>query len=256
MKGEKGCLLGRPEIVKLGILQRPEVSAVSRRPEELFSKIFEGMGCLKEPYKIELRPDAAPYAISCPRRIAIPLLEKTKAKLETMAAGAQPLIRRIEKPAEWCAPVVVIPKADEDIRLCVDYSKLNAFVIRPRLQLPAVYESLAKIPLTENVVFSIRDAKQGYWKVPLHPESQELTTFLTPFGRYCWNRLPMGLSSAGEYYQSQMQAIIGEIPGVTIYQDDIVIHGQNNSQHDERLMLVLERLLNAGIRLNRKKCHI
>jgi len=84
IKGKKGCLLGRPDILKLGILPQPTVYSVSAKPEIQCEKIFDGMGCLKGTYKIELRADAQPFAIACPRRMPIPLLEKTEAKLNAI----------------------------------------------------------------------------------------------------------------------------------------------------------------------------
>jgi len=252
LRNEQGCLLGRPEILQLGILQRPSVQEIRQSPEDRFAAIFEGMGRTAEPYKIELRENAKPYAVSCPRRISIPLRAKTKEKLDQMEADQ--LIRRIDKATEWCAPIVVLPKSDGDIRFCVDYTQLNPYVIRPRLQLPAVDECLADVG--NNTVFSVLDAKQGYWQIPLHKKSQELTTFLTPFGRYCWNRLPMGLSSSGEFYQRRMSTLLAGIPGTTVYLDDVLVVGRSVQEHDERLSLVLERLYQGGIRLNKAKCRI
>jgi len=183
--------------------------------------------------------------------VPIPLLEKTEAKLNAMVE--EQLIRRIESATEWCAPLVVVPKRDGDVRICVDYSELNEYVIRPRQQQPAVDECLTRHG--NDTVSSVLDAKQGFWQVPLHKDSQEIT-FLTPFGRFCWNRLPMGLSSSGEFHQRQMQLLLAGIPGVVSYLDDVLVSGSTVEEHDKCLRTVLERLFEGGILLNKQKCQI
>ena len=52
------------------------------------------------------------------------------------------------------------------------------------------------------------DAIKGYWQVPLAEKSQELTTFITPWGRYKYLRAPMGLSSTGDKYNLLMDAAV------------------------------------------------
>ena len=57
-------------------------------------------------------------------------------------------------------------------------------------------------------VFSILDAKNGFWHVKLDEESSHLTTFHTPFGHYHWCRMPFGISSAPEVFQRRMHELI------------------------------------------------
>ena len=57
--------------------------------------------------------------------------------------------------------------------------------------------------------------------------ASDLTKFMTPFGRYRFNRLPFGLSCAPEMFQRAMVRIFGDIPGVYIYFDDILIGAKN-----------------------------
>lgn len=77
---------------------------------------------------------------------------------------------------------------------------------------------------------------------------------MTPFGRYCFNKLPFGISSAPEVYQKRMNLILEGLPGFVGLINDILVHGQNQAEHDARLAAVLKRLAEHGVTLNPDKC--
>nr|XP_037270156.1 uncharacterized protein LOC119161741 [Rhipicephalus microplus] len=85
-------------------------------------------------------------------------------------------------------------------------------------------------------------------------DSQELTMFITPFGRYCFCRLPFGITSAPEYFQKQMARMLEGQEGVANMIDDILVFGRTREEHDARLSQVLSRLAKAGLTLNQDKC--
>ena len=93
--------------------------------------------------------------------------------------------------------------------------------------------------LSDNTVFSSLDAARGFWQIPLDSECVKLTTFITLFGRYCFNRLPFGITSAPEIFLEGLE-------GVVVYMDDILVYGSNMKEHDERL--------SNGLKLNDSKC--
>ena len=102
--------------------------------------------------------------------------------------------------------------------------------------------------------FSKLDANSGFYQVKLDSGSAKLTTFITPFGRYCYKRLPMGISCAPEYYMRKMSHIADNLPGVLCLMDDICVYGKDQNQHDERLQKLLEVLQLEGVTLNVEKC--
>ena len=176
-------LLGRPAIESLGLVQRIEsISSNSDCIPVQYPLLFEGLGKLEGEYKIELMEGAKPYALTTPRRIAIPLLPQVKAELERMEAMG--VITRVDVPTEWCAGMVVVPKSEDHVRICVDLTRLNESVCRERHPLPVVEQILAQICGAK--YFSKLDANSGFWQIPLSPESSLLTTFITPFGRFCF----------------------------------------------------------------------
>ncbi len=91
-------------------------------------------------------------------------------------------------------------------RICVDLKPLDVSVMREVHPIPNVDESLAKLSGAQ--IFSKLDANSGFRQIPLAKESRPLTTFITPFGRYCFNKLPFGISSAPELFQRRMNEIL------------------------------------------------
>ncbi|UYV63703.1 K02A2.6-like [Cordylochernes scorpioides] len=213
----------------------------SLNPFEEYPKIFTGLGTLQGSYTIKLKDESRPHAIYTPRRIPIPLLNKTKEQLDQM------------QPTDWCAPMVIVPKpSSNDLRICVDLTALNKFVKREHYPIPSVEYTLAQMGGAK--LFSKLDANSGFWQIPLSEESSGLTTFLTPFGRYRFKRLPFGISSAPEVFQRKMSNLLESQSGVNCHMDDIVIWGATQEEHDERLRCVLRKLQDSGLALNKEKC--
>ena len=119
-------------------------------------------------------------------------MDAVKAELNnTVESG---VIRSVTEPTGWCAAVVPVIKKTGGVRICVDLKQLNTAVRREHHILP----SLEHIPpkLAESKMFSTLDAASGFWQIPIDEDSQLLTTFITPFGRYAFCRLPLGNSFA------------------------------------------------------------
>ena len=144
------------------------------------------------------------------------------------------------------------PEEQMSVRICVDYKNLNACLKRESFQMPVFEELTAQF--AGATVFSKLDAAAGFYQIPLAPESQPLTTFMTPFGRYMFRRLPMGCNIAPEVYQRNVQELLEGLDGVAVYMDDVVVYGEDLKSHDTRLQNVLDRMQGAGLKLNRDKC--
>ena len=177
-------LLGRPAIESLQIMQRVQgIVSGKLNPIEQFPSLFQGLGKMQGQYTIKLQEGAKPYALSTPRHVGIPLLKPVKAELEHMEKLG--VISKVSEPTQWCAGMVVVPKPDGQVRICIDLTRLNDSVCRERHPLPAVDSTLAQLAGAK--LFSKLDANYGFWQIPLSPESIPLTTFITPFGRFCFN---------------------------------------------------------------------
>ncbi|KAJ8522852.1 hypothetical protein ON010_g17644 [Phytophthora cinnamomi] len=96
----------------------------------------------------------------------------------------------------------------------------------------------------------------GYFARYLAQESRSATAFCLQFGKYQFKRLPTGISTALDEYQSCMERILGDLPFAIVYLDDILIFSENAVDHVEHLRIVFERLRQYDVTLNAKKCHI
>ena len=243
-------LLGLPAIQSLHLLS--QVDAIEAPILGQYPGVFEGLGTFPATFKIQLDPGAKPSAIFTPRNVPIPLRKKVEEELSRMESLG--VISPANKSTPWCAGMVVVPKKSGSVRICVDFRKLNESVLRETHPLPKVDNTLAQ--LTGATVFSKLDANSGFWQIPLDESSRELTTFLTPFGRYHFNRMPFGIASAPEHFQRQMETILAGQEGVLCHMDDVLVFGRTQEEHDTRLKDVLQRIQRAGVTLNREKCEL
>ena len=148
--------------------------------------------------------------------------------------------------------MVVVPKKSGAVRICVDLKPLNEGVLREPHPIPKVDDTLGL--LAGATRFSKLDANSGFWQIPLSEQSRPLTTFITPFGRYQFNKLPFGISCALELFQRRMNQIFEGLEGFVCLMDDVLVFGTDQEEHDRHLKAVLQRLERAGATLNRDKC--
>ena len=144
----------------------------------------------------------------------------------------------------------MVPKINGRVRICGDFVQLNRAVQREVYQMPSTEETLAKLAGAK--IVTKLDANSGFWQRKLSGSCKLLTTFITPWGRYCFRRLPFGISSAPEHLQKVMSRILDGLPGQVCQVDYILIFGETQEQHDHRLADVLERLQKANVTLNEK----
>ena len=123
--------------------------------------------------------------------------------------------------------------------------------------MPTVDEVLPK--LAQAKVFTVLDAKDGFFQVKLDDESSYLTTFWTPFGRYRYLRRPFGISSAPEEYQSRQKEVLEGLEGVDVIADDIICFGSGDSKqeaekdHNKNLIALLNRAKEVNLKFNKEK---
>ena len=253
VKGLQRPLLSRQVSQSLNLINK--IDAINKKDYrtdivEQYPKLFKGLGEIEGEYEIKLNENSKPFALTVPRKVPLPLLSKTKQEIDRMLKIG--VIRKVNEPTDWCALMVVVPKQNGQVRICVDLTKLNANIKREVHPLPSVEFTLGK--LGNSKVFSKLDANSAFWQRKLSEESKLLTTFITPWGRFCFERLPYGISTGSEQFQKVMMEELEGLEGAECQIDDILVHGENQDQHDQRLHAVLKRLSDSNITLNLEKC--
>ena len=213
-----------------------------------FPDVFQGIGCLEGEYHIESDKSVTPV-VHPPRRV--PLQKPLKYELDSLVS--QGIISKVTQPTDWVNSCVCVTKSNGQIRLCLDPKDLNKAVKRPHYATPTLEDVLSR--LNGAKFFTILDARSGYWNIKLDQESALLTTFNTTYGRYCFNRLPMGIKCAQDVFQKKVDETFGDIPGVFGIADDLIVAGfkDDGSDHDATLRTVLERARECGTKFNQEK---
>ena len=192
--------------------------------------------------------DAQPIALPL-RRIA--WIEKDKIKQEVNKMKEQGIIEDSESP--WCSPPVLVRKKDGSVRFCIDYRRLNDVTVPDKYPLPRIDDVLDA--LSQGHFFSVIDLKSGYWQIPMHGSDAEKTAFRTYEGLYQFTVMPFGLKNAPATFQRLMDTVLSGLKwkGLLVYMDDIIIYSATPQEHLVTLADTLERLANAGLKINPMK---
>ena len=92
---------------------------------------------------------------------------------------------------------------------------------RSHYPMPSIEEVATR--LTKAKMFTVLDAKSGFWQIKLDEKSSYLTTFQTAIARYRWLCMPFGIASAPEIWQRNMHQIIEGLNGVEVIADNFLI---------------------------------
>ncbi|XP_030854482.1 uncharacterized protein K02A2.6-like [Strongylocentrotus purpuratus] len=214
-----------------------------------YQDVFVGLGCLPGKHHITLREDAHPVQHAC-RKVPFPLKDKLKDELDKMER--MDVITRVDEPTDWVSSLVVVMKKNGQLRVCLDPRDLNRAIKREHYQLPSRAEITAHFAGAK--YFSKLDASSGFWQIQLDDESSKLCTFITPYGRYKFLRLPFGICSAPEVYHKIVHQLFAHIPGVNTMMDDVIVWGTTQQEHDDRLREVLSIVRKMNLKLNKDKC--
>lgn len=176
--------------------------------------------------------------------------EAVKKHLQTLLNAG--IIR--ESESSFASPIVVVRKKNGDVRLCVDYRKLNMQTIKDAYALPNLEESFSA--LAGSQWFSVMDLKSGYYQVEMEEEDKPKTAFTCPLGFWEFNRMPQGITNAPSTFQRLMERCMGDIhlKEVLVFLDDLIVYSDTLEEHESRLINVLGRLRDYGLKLSPDKC--
>ena len=182
-----------------------------------FSKLFSGeLGKYQgQKVHLEVEKHAKPKHA---RPYSVPHTQMNLFKQELMRLVDIGVLRPIGA-TEWASPTFIRPKKDNTVRWLTDFRELNKVLKRRVYPLPNIQEVLTKRSGYE--FFSKLDISMCYYTFELDEESQELCTIITPFGKFCYNRLAMGLTCSPDICQELMENIFRDIEDSDVFIDDI-----------------------------------
>ena len=145
---------------------------------------------------------------------------------------------------EWFANVFWMPKKDGKVRMCVDFQDLNK--ASPKDDFPLPYIAL----------LLVMDGFLAYNQIKMGREDMEKTSFITPWGTYCYKVMPFGLKNACATYQHDVTTLLHDLihKEVEVYVDDMIVKSKDREEHIPAFQKFFERIQFYKLQLNPKKC--
>ena len=169
---------------------------------------------------------------------------------DNMAKG---FIRKSESRAAY--PILFVPKKDGELRLCVDYRKLNAITIKNRYPLPNIEELQQRLQGAK--WFTSIDLRGAYNLIRMKAGEEWKTAFRTRYGLYEYMVMPFGLTNAPATCQEMINDTLRKYLDVFViaYLDDILVYTAGELQdHVQRVRQVLEKLKERDLKVKLEKC--
>jgi len=157
--------------------------------------------------------------------------------------------------SDWLTNLVLVRKKNNEWRMCIDYTDLNKHCPKDPFSLPRMDEVVNSTAGCK--LLSFLDCYSGYHQISLKEDDQIKTSFITPFGAYCYTTMSFGLKNAGATYQRAiLQCLHDETRDdlVEAYVDDVVVKTRDASTLIDNLDHTFKALNKYKWKLNPKKC--
>jgi hypothetical protein len=180
--------------------------------------------------------------------------EKTEAaKAEVHHLQEANFIKPVAYPT-WLSNVVMVQKKSGKWRMCIDFTSLNKACPKDNFPLPRIDKIVDSAARCE--VMSLLDCFSGYHQIYMKEEDKARTSFITPFGTYCFIRMPEGLKNAGSTFSRLTKTVLESQVGRNIftYVDNILVARKNKEHHLADLAETFANMRDAQLRLNPEKC--
>jgi hypothetical protein len=138
--------------------------------------------------------------------------------------------------------------------MCINFTSLNKACHKDNFPLPRIDKIVDSAAGCE--VMSLLDCFSGYHQIYMKEEDKASTSFITPFGTYCFIRMPKGLKNARSTFSRLTKTVLESQAGQNIftYVDDIVVASKNKEDHLADLAETFANMRDARLRLNPEKC--
>lgn len=201
-------------------------------------------------HRIPLYPNSKPKQQKL-RRMKPEVSLKVKEEIQKQLDAN--FIKPIKHP-EWLANIVVVPKKDGRVRVCIDFRDLNA--ASPKDYFPLPHIDVLVDSTAGHAMFSFMDGFSGYNQILMAEDDMPKTSFITPWGTFCYQAMPFGLKNAGATYQRAATTILHDLihDTVEVYVDDMIVKSHDRGEHISALKSFFDRIRKYNLRLNPQKC--
>jgi len=243
--------------LKIGTLTTPEerveVIALLQEYADVFAWSYEDMPGLDRNivvHKIPLEEGCRPVKQKL-RRAHPDVWIKVKTELEKQWNAG---FLEVVKYPQWVSNIVVVPKKEGKIRVCVDFRNLNK--ASPKDDFPLPHIDVLVDNAARSSTYSFMDSFSGYNQIKMALEDKVKTTFVTPWGTYCYKVMPFGLKNAGATYQRAMVTLFHDMmhKEIEVYVDDMIAKSKRGEDLVKVLRKLFERLRKYELKLNPAKC--
>jgi hypothetical protein len=218
-----------------------------------FEMLFDGtLGDWKtKPVGFQLKPDTTPFH---GRAFPVPRIHLETLKKEVKRLVELGVLKR-QADSEWASPTFIIPKKNKQVRFLSDFREVNKRIVRKPFPIPKISTVLQDM---DGFTFaSALDLNMGYYTIRLDGDAQKICTIILPWGKYSYQRLPMGVACSPDIFQEKMTGLMEALEYVRVYIDDLLIlsKGSFEEDHLSKLREVMTRLRDAGLRVNAAKSY-
>jgi hypothetical protein len=185
------------------------------------------------------------------RKMSDEKTEATKAEVHRLLEAN--FIEPVAYPT-WLSNVVMVQKKSGKWRMCIDFTSINKACPKDNFPLPRIDKIVDSAARCE--VMSLLDCFSGYHQIYMKEEDKARTSFITPFGTYCFIRMPEGLKNAGSTFSRLTKTVLESQVGRNIftYVDNILVARKNKEHHLADLAETFANMRDAQLRLNPEKC--
>ena len=202
-----------------------------------------------EPVNLELKPGYKPFNSKyypAPRNNKETLRKELKRLVKIR-------VLTLVQQSQYGTPIFITPKKEGTVRFITYYRRLNQILVRKPHPLPRIGDTTQLLKLFQYV--TTLDLSMGYYTIRLPPTSQDMATIVTEFGKFRYNRLPIGRCASGDIFQARVDELLGDIEGVKTYIDDTLVLSRDLfKNHIDQLKMIFDRLRDAGLKDNSPKC--
>ena len=227
--------------------ERKQLKELMVEYDDIFSDVPQVTNIIE--HKVVTRTEEPVYKRAYP--IPYALRDKVKKEIDDMLKAG--IVEPSDSP--YAAPIVLIKKKDQSLRICLDFRDLNKQTIFDPVLMPRMDEVLNKVSKARYI--SKLDLTKGYWQVPLDLESRQKSAFITPFGHYQFTVMPFGMINSGATFVRMMDKVLegfDEFADSFIY--DIGIFSDTWEFHVEHLRAVFQSLREAKLVAKPSKCFV